>query len=338
MPTERYGPALRTTLAALLACRPDDRPSNEELLRGPLLRGPFHHFVQSLEVAASAADVQGFAPNGPRSPTSSPARSQVSLRHCVTANMRDFLQNVMPVEGSPEAKVEVEGELGDLALMRVVRRQQQPSAVYEEADDEVSAASDLEHLLLQSSPVAYSSGGGSVCGLGRTTPPLGTSGWPIHSPDGDSSSILSGSGGEQEQTFQLGAAGLGAGEWRQLLDEAEDLLHPAPKATAVEEVERMRRALLKVLGTSAQVDKALDFLRERQPLGETEEADELLLQVELVDHIGDEALHALPLLERLLALEGSAPPPLLGSAGSSGQNQHLCVRLPSDQSVTKPRV
>jgi len=38
-------------------------------------------------------------------------------------------------------------------------------------------------------------------------------------------------------------------------------------------------------------------------LGDTAEADELLLQVELLDVLGDDSLHALPQLERLMALE-----------------------------------
>jgi len=65
------------------------------------------------------------------------------------------------------------------------------------------------------------------------------------------------------------------------------------------------------LGSPEQVDRALSFLRERRPLGETLEADELLLQVELLDLLGDEGLHTLPLLERLVALEG-------GGSGSPG--------------------
>mmetsp|Transcript_5439 Transcript_5439/g.9469 ORF Transcript_5439/g.9469 Transcript_5439/m.9469 type:complete len:660 (-) Transcript_5439:2-1981(-) len=91
-------------------------------------------------------------------------------------------------------------------------------------------------------------------------------------------------------------------EWKQLLAEAEALLQPNDMDW-LEEVTKVREALYQTLGNQGAVDRALGFLRERRPLGETMEADELVLQVELLDLLGDEGIGALPLLERLLALE-----------------------------------
>jgi hypothetical protein len=108
----------------------------------------------------------------------------------------------------------------------------------------------------------------------------------------------------------LGSVGLATVEWRQLLAEAEALLQPALEETvegedARAEAAKLRASLNTTLGGRPQVDKALGFLRERRPLGDTAEADELLLQVELLDILGDDGLHALPHLERLLMLEST---------------------------------
>jgi len=107
---------------------------------------------------------------------------------------------------------------------------------------------------------------------------------------------------------EVAASEFGASEWRLLLDEAEALLQsPAEPTGGFEEAQKIRMALAAMLGAPAQVDKALAFLRKRKPLGDTVEADELLLQVELLDLLGEEALHTLPLLEKLQALEDKAP-------------------------------
>jgi hypothetical protein len=107
---------------------------------------------------------------------------------------------------------------------------------------------------------------------------------------------------------EVPASEFGASEWRLLLNEAEALLQsPAEPTGGFEEAQKIRMALAAMLGAPAQVDKALDFLRKRKPLGDTVEADELLLQVELLDLLGEEALHTLPLLEKLQALEENAP-------------------------------
>lgn len=57
------------------------------------------------------------------------------------------------------------------------------------------------------------------------------------------------------------------------------------------------------MGGHEKVEQALSFLRDRRPLGDTMEADELLLQVELLDLLGEEGIQNLPLLERLQYLD-----------------------------------
>mmetsp|Transcript_113847 Transcript_113847/g.327146 ORF Transcript_113847/g.327146 Transcript_113847/m.327146 type:complete len:684 (+) Transcript_113847:122-2173(+) len=102
--------------------------------------------------------------------------------------------------------------------------------------------------------------------------------------------------------------GLGQVEWRHLLDEAEALLRFESEDEPAEASKRLREAVIATLGEPARVDQALNFLRNRRPLGETLEADELMLQVELGDLLGDDGLSALPLLERLVELEGDRIP------------------------------
>lgn len=96
---------------------------------------------------------------------------------------------------------------------------------------------------------------------------------------------------------------LGNQEWRQLLAEAEALLVPLPEQNWGEETQRLRTTLSSSLGGEEKVDQALNFLRDRRPLGDTMEADELLLQVELMDLLGEEGIQNLPLLERLQHLD-----------------------------------
>lgn len=98
-----------------------------------------------------------------------------------------------------------------------------------------------------------------------------------------------------------------AEHWNYFLTEAETLLKPQVPLPPQEEMERVRASLCSNLGTPAQVESALSFLRERKPLGTTyDEAEEIVLQIEIVDLLGDNGLHALPLLERLLSLERRA--------------------------------
>ncbi|CAK9083937.1 unnamed protein product [Durusdinium trenchii] len=82
-------------------------------------------------------------------------------------------------------------------------------------------------------------------------------------------------------------------EWRQLLAEAEALLVPLPEVHWGEETQKLRHTLSSSLGGDEKVDQALNFLRDRRPLGDTMEADELLLQVELMDLLGEEGIQNL---------------------------------------------
>jgi len=107
-----------------------------------------------------------------------------------------------------------------------------------------------------------------------------------------------------QDVHEVTDVGLDANDWLNLLAEAESLIN-SPRSISKElEVKKVRQALVAILGSFSQVDQALGFVRERRPLGETVEADELLLQTELADILGDENMHALPLLERCIALEG----------------------------------
>mmetsp|Transcript_81389 Transcript_81389/g.225386 ORF Transcript_81389/g.225386 Transcript_81389/m.225386 type:complete len:448 (-) Transcript_81389:50-1393(-) len=114
---------------------------------------------------------------------------------------------------------------------------------------------------------------------------------------------------------------VGLDEWRHFLAEAQQLLQPQAPADPREEAEKVRAVLCKNLGTETQVDEALAFLKERKPLGDNEESDEIVLQIEMMDLFGDDGLHALPLLERCLALEHRLAETVgvggcVGSAGS----------------------
>jgi len=102
---------------------------------------------------------------------------------------------------------------------------------------------------------------------------------------------------------EMSPSSVGLGEWRHLVCEAESLLQFAVQDPR-EERRKVWTRLCENLGSEAQVDVALDFLRQRKPLGDTNEADELVLQIEILDLLGDEGLHALPLLEKCLSLDG----------------------------------
>mmetsp|Transcript_12027 Transcript_12027/g.28215 ORF Transcript_12027/g.28215 Transcript_12027/m.28215 type:complete len:425 (+) Transcript_12027:172-1446(+) len=96
---------------------------------------------------------------------------------------------------------------------------------------------------------------------------------------------------------------VGLDEWRHFLTEAHTLLQPQAALDPCAEAEKVRTVLCHNLGSAAQVDQALAFLKERKPLGDTDETDEILLQIEIMDLLGDDGLHALPLLERCILLE-----------------------------------
>lgn len=121
---------------------------------------------------------------------------------------------------------------------------------------------------------------------------------------------------EEEQEHAAGAAGAAGssvqrmesdgskerGEWEQLSVEAEAWLHPRV-CDPLELQNKIRDALRSTLKSDERVDRALEFLRVRRSLFEATDADELILQIEVGDLLGDEGLHALPLLEQYVALE-----------------------------------
>eukprot|EP00927_Polykrikos_kofoidii_P076814 TRINITY_DN7383_c0_g2_i1.p1 TRINITY_DN7383_c0_g2~~TRINITY_DN7383_c0_g2_i1.p1 ORF type:complete len:575 (+),score=93.69 TRINITY_DN7383_c0_g2_i1:124-1848(+) len=326
-----YSKPLRRSLCALLSWKPDDRPSNAELLRGQLLRGPFQALVQSLAVAATASCAGGQSKSPIQSlNTSMQEFFQIMVPSRIFTPPRMALGSMPPppahpppfrcqnphVTSAPLVLTAARGP-GPLRLPLVgpsVRRLPEEK----ELSDMTANTSLFVHNLCGRLSTARDGDGDSSVGkflkefLATSSQPSSQQGEREGSPGAGYANLFdsfendSVPGGEWDQTFQLCQAGLGEGEWRQLLDEAEALLRPEAETTPGEQVEKVRRALLKFLGTDAQVDKALSFLRERKPLdvdGETDEADKILLQVELLDLVGDECLHALPLLERCLTLE-----------------------------------
>lgn len=311
-----YSKELRGAVRALLANNPDERPANSDLLRGPLLRNSFQSFVQHLELSAATADGRGVDAGAELSP---PHGNALRLHGRLTGNMHDFLHGMLPsppegesprgsAPGAPPGPGPRKSQY--FPLVGAVPEDKPPDLFgqslrsWYQTDAELS--SELEKYLnepplcefrdypdLRAPPQVS-----TLTALGAEDT---TTGWSCFDSD-------AGSECEHEQTFAIDNAGLGACEWRQLLDEAETLLEVKPEASpssAADEVGKVRKSLAKVLGSEAQVDRALRFLRERQPLGDSEEADEILLQVEILDYIGDEGVHALPLLERCLKLEAA---------------------------------
>lgn len=120
------------------------------------------------------------------------------------------------------------------------------------------------------------------------------------------------SGSETEETpsgisrVKTAQGDVHVGEWRQLHFEAEALLQPVSAPSALSQSLKLRRVLVDTFGSHAQLERAVAFLRERCPLIEAIETDEMVLQIEVFDHFGDVGVQALPLLERCLALEAVA--------------------------------
>jgi len=224
-----YSQELSTTLEALLARKPDSRPSSAELLAGTLLREPFRALLQS-----SADEVRAAATPTPRE----------------EADATDYESDFESYSGSDTE-----------------------SPCRPRADVEVPAS--------------------------NTKIPAGE--WSPIRPDVKAMSapaLLAHSLGEAKKLRKAVT-----GEWRQLHIEAKALLQPVPALDPNEEAKKVRRVLTGTLGSALQVEKALTFLSERRPFCEADVADEMVLQIEIVDAFGEEGLQALPLLERCLVLE-----------------------------------
>lgn len=288
-----YNPQLSAILMSLLRHKPHDRPSNTELLRGPTLRPAFHAFLQTLEAAAHSSLPLGSRPETALLWMRGPAEGGVSGPY---GSRPDYISAPRTFAEAATAAVRNMESWQDLPSKLVG---EVDCASYNSDFESYSGGSPGPDSARSPAETRPTSAGASDSGM-RVMMTRGLS--PILSEPFSSlhSSICS---GIQEQTMIV-SADLGAGEWRQLLAEAEALMRPEPgDLHGAEEVKKVRLALGEILGAEAQVDKALGWLRERRPLGETVEADEILLQVETLDLLGDEGLHALPLLERLVSLE-----------------------------------
>jgi len=263
-----YSQHLNHALMSLVRRKPHDRPSNTELLRSEVLRPAFHAFLQSLESAAMASACERTA----------------SLAHWMRGCAGPSTVEVDP--DSPPAAA-----LRPVAISGRLRRGQCVEL------DAVSYTSDFDSF----------SGGSTLHilkdALDDSLDPLGGAPLrPLSAIQSLSCTLQSDASVERQEQTLVVNADLGAGEWRQLLAEAEALIRSEPEDDDQEEA-KVRRALGDILGTEGRVERALAWLAERQQLGETAEADELMLQVEVLDFLGDEGLHALPLLERLATLE-----------------------------------
>lgn len=289
-----YSVTLNEALEALLARKPHERPSNKALLRSPLLREPFHMFLRGLDEGhgLSPTPIQQGVGHGTEVGTSaSSSRVTPEPTACLPGNGIGICGT--PDGGEPtDCKPAAGG-----ALRRTV-----------EETDAASYTSDFDSLSGES-PRGATPAEGSEARVAHAVAECSPSP-SIHADLSLSSTGLGRISSPKVMESAAAAAaaanvGLGANEWKQLLAEAEALLQPpTPEHGGIaEEASRVRQVLCNTLGSEAAVDKAVCFLRERRPLGDTAEADELLLQVELLDVLGDDGLHTLPLLERLMALE-----------------------------------
>jgi len=407
-----YSLELTRTVESLLARKPYDRPANRELLRGALLRDPFHAFIRSLESKAHVRAAQVPAASGSASSSSSrmPSGSGGISKYSI-GNFGGIAQYA-PVDFNADLPMESRPDMGATAILVSAllggthttnipstvpttmatpihtARGGEMARIYPDltaysAVSEVSSPSQtrggtpsafLFDQSLRHSGVGIagtfggndgvgSSGGimDSSSGIGRQgidvgfEPEAASYGSDFDSFSGDSPSAEAapgsqrprspkfakrGSGGERSRsvlsdlTSENGSAietldllcsslddvVLGQEEWRTLLDEAESMLRPETPENAAEECRKLRSAVRDTLGGTARLDQAFDFLRNRRPLGETVEADELMLQVELGDLLGDDGLQALPLLERILELEVALRPAIAGGGWKSQQS------------------
>lgn len=379
-----YSYDLSAVLEGLMARNPYERPSNRELLRGSLLCGYFHAFLQDLQESAvvqhgvpiggvraatstavgSAANAgsvpmipatpfpQGGSVPGPkivshRSVPRSVSSSVPTLNHspevsesgspmprgwglATTNNSRgSSLGGTM--QGSSVGIVSGRNYDGNAFMFSGTSSRElvmEPDTVSYASDFEtesVSAGSPVHVEQRSASRSAEESNSGSRFGSAPAFcvhPPEAQTNQRLATPPtwlGSEAPLSVRSGLDSSDSAPLDAcaaeattsmdgivgAGLGPNEWLNLLAEAESLLRPCFEQGALAESRAARVTLDAHLG-SARVDQALNFLRERRPLGETVEADELLLQVELLDLLGDEGLYMLPILERVLSLEATA--------------------------------
>ncbi|CAE7038846.1 Serine/threonine-protein kinase Nek5 [Symbiodinium microadriaticum] len=332
-----YSPPLSVTLEGLLARKPHNRPSNRELLRSDLLRDPFHDFLQSLDslvgdrkwakprtstseprastgTAGTAGTAVGlarraipvlrqlhFAPEAASSHGPNPVQSAVTEPFSVDQLQLDAASPSDSDLGSPWAKSQELSATG--SSMQVgsasARTPGLPGLVEDDFGISRSPSVSAPHRATSNHTEGCSYASDFESDSGQVGAESNSSGerdldlLEDFQEPGDSADNVS----HSEHGFASTA------EWRQLIAEAEALLVPLPEVQATEEAHKLRAALASSLGGEDKVDTALNFLRDRRPLGDTVEADELLLQVELLDLLGDEGILNLPLLERLQQLD-----------------------------------
>jgi len=319
-----YGPVcysldLNTIVEALLARKPHERPSNTDLLRGTVLRAPFHCFLQSLEATAAGESKRAMSkalsetravvatPSEPGLGTSSLGSTMHALGYAAD---RGGIGSGSASGAAGAWATEDDYAPSTAELLRDVQDAPYDSCDFENYRYSPGEFSPAQQRSAQASPFDTvdwdASSASRLSPLAHALPGAMSSG---HSEASSTEDV------QEMSSNLLTNAGVGATEWRQLLAEAESLLQPSPpERLALEEVahaSHVRAALCDLLGTEEQVTRALGFLRERRPLGLGEtveaEADELCLQVEVLDLLGDEGLRALPLLEQLIALESRSP-------------------------------
>lgn len=127
------------------------------------------------------------------------------------------------------------------------------------------------------------------------------------SPTGDIGMLSVRSFGSSVTEAALEEGDLTPGEVLELVKEAEAILNQGNVGRDGNvEAKKIRQELHSILGFSSKIEEALEFMRIRKPLGDTLESDELIMQVELLDKLGEDGIRALPLMERLIELEGKS--------------------------------
>ncbi|CAE7757498.1 NEK5 [Symbiodinium sp. CCMP2456] len=317
-----YSPPLSATLEGLLARKPHNRPSNRELLRSDLLRDPFHDFLQSLD---SLVGDRKWAK--PRTSTSEPRASTGTAAAAGTAVglARRAIPVLRQLHFAPEAATGGPPNSAQSAVTEPFLVDQLDAASPSDSDLGSPWAKSQE-LSATGSSMQVGSASARTPGLpGLVEDDFGVSRSPsVSAPHRATSNHTEGcsyASDFESDSVQVGAESNSSGErdldlledfqepgdsadnvshsehgfastaeWRQLIAEAEALLVPLPEVQATEEAHKLRAALASSLGGEDKVDTALNFLRDRRPLGDTVEADELLLQVELLDLLGDEGI------------------------------------------------
>ncbi|CAJ1383035.1 unnamed protein product [Effrenium voratum] len=318
-PPEGYSEALGTALERLLARKPHNRPSNRELLRSSLLRQAFHEFLQSLDTAVERKVPWAKSRSSSVTATAAGATAVGLARRVVPLLRQVHAEESQVANASPPITEPASEAAASSGGSSPGARSNRSRSSSRGRSAELSATGSSNFVNLEtlgrnrsplpglvedmdldlSSPVAPFAASGHVSAQTEGYPSDFESDSQVPSASSDIDLLEE---IQPEDETEHGEHGLGSAEWRQLLAEAEALLVPLPEIHWTEEAHKLRSALTCAFGED-KLDQALNFLRDRRPLGDTMEADELLLQVELLDLLGEEGIHNLPLLERLQQLD-----------------------------------